>query len=467
MISRIRVPNTFVLIFSITILIAILTWIIPAGECQRIEKDGRSIIIPDSFKKIDSNPQGLGDLLKAPVEGFIEAANIIMFILFIGGVFGIFQATGTIDQFLKKIILAHYRSKFLQKALIPIMVIIFSLFGAIFGMSEEVIPFVFIFIPLAISLGYDSIVGISIPFLGAGLGFAGAILNPFTIGVAQGISELPLYSGLIYRLIVWIIVTFTGVVWIVRYANKVKKNPEFSPVYEIDKGRKIQPVEDVLNSDVTLNSAHKAVLGVFVLTIFLLIFGVYRYQWYINEIAALFLASGIIAGLIGKIGLNRIAENFIDGAKSIAGAALIVAFARGILIVAENGRIIDTILSSLSNSISVVHPVISAQIMVVIQTCINFFVPSGSGQAAFTIPVMSALSDLVGITRQTAVLAFQFGDGFTNMIIPTSAVTMGVLSVAKIPWEKWAWWLIKLEIILFILSFLLIIPPVLFNWGPF
>jgi uncharacterized ion transporter superfamily protein YfcC len=453
MTSKLKVPNTFVLIFSITILIAILTWIIPAGEFQRIEKDGRSIIAPGSYKNIDSNPQGFGELLKAPVQGFIEAANIIMFILFIGGVFGIFQATGTIDQFLKKIISAHYRSKFLQKFLIPIMVIIFSLFGAIFGMSEEVIPFVFIFIPLAISLGYDSIVGISIPFLGAGLGFAGAILNPFTIGVA--------------RLIVWIIITFVGILWIVRYANKVKKDPRISPVYEIDKGRKIPPVEDVLNSNITLDSTHKAVLSIFTLTIILLVFGVFRYQWYINEIAALFLASGIIAGFVGRIGVNKIAENFIDGAKSIAGAALIVAFARGILIVAENGRIIDTILSSLSNLISVVHPVVSAQIMVVIQTCINFFVPSGSGQAALTIPLMSSLSDLVGITRQTAVLAFQFGDGFTNMIIPTSAVTMGVLSVAKIPWEKWAWWLIKLEIILFILSFLLIIPPVLFNWGPF
>lgn len=467
MISRVKVPNTFVLIFSITILMAVLTWIIPAGEFQRIEKDGRSIITPGSFKYTGKNPQDIGALLKAPVEGFIEASNIIVFILFIGGVFGIFQATGTIDQFLKKIISAHHKSGFLQKFLIPIMITVFSLFGAVFGMSEEVIPFIFIFIPLAISLGYDSIVGISIPFLGAGLGFAGAILNPFTIGIAQGISELPLYSGMVYRLIVWIIVTCTGIFWIVRYAKKVKKNPEISPVYEIDRKRKIQPVENVLNSNVILTPAHKTVLGIFTFTIILLIFGVYKYQWYIIEIAALFLASGILAGFIGKIGINKIAESFVSGAKSIAGAALIVAFARGILIVAENGKIIDTILSNLSSLISVVHPVISAQIMVLIQTCINFFIPSGSGQAALTVPIMSSLGDLIGITRQTAVLAFQFGDGFTNMIIPTSAVTMGVLSVANIPWEKWAWWLIKLEIILFILSFLLIIPPVLFNWGPF
>jgi uncharacterized ion transporter superfamily protein YfcC len=212
---------------------------------------------------------------------------------------------------------------------------------------------------------------------------------------------------------------------------------------------------------------HRLVLILFVIGIGILIFGVLYFKWYIPEIAALFFGLGILAGIIGRLRLNDMAVKFVDGAKAMISAALVIAFARAILVVASDGRIIDTILHGLSGLIGMAHPVFAGQLMLIVQTCINFFVPSGSGQAALTMPIMAPLSDLVSVTRQTAVLAFQFGDGFSNLIIPTSGITMGVLGIARIPWEKWARWIVPLEIILLLVGLILLIPPILFSWGPF
>jgi uncharacterized ion transporter superfamily protein YfcC len=331
-------------------------------------------------------------------------------------------------------------------------------------MSEQVIPFVLIFIPLSLALGYDTITGLGMSYLAAHAGFAAALLNPFTIGVAQGIAGIPLFSGIEYRFVTWIIITAITITFVIIYVLKIQKSPRKSPTFEKDEIRKKNLHLDKVDDFIGLTARQKLVLLTFGLGLLALVYGVLRYRWYIEEITAVFLMTGLAVGIVGRLSVKEITDAFISGAKDLVGTALIIAFARGILIVARDGHIIDTILHSASAAIGDFGPVLSSQAMFIIQTFINFFVPSGSGQAALTMPIMAPLADLVGVSRQTAVLAFQFGDGFSNMIIPTSAVLMGVLSLADIPWEKWAKWVLPLQFILLIVGFLLLIPPHLMNW---
>lgn len=462
--SRLKNPNTYLIIFSILILAAVLTWIIPPGEFSRIVKDGRTIVENGTYHSVEKNPQGIGAILTAPIKGFINAAEIIGFVLIVGGAFGIFQRTEAVDSGIKSMAKAYKKSPVVRKMLIPLFMVLFSLGGAVFGMSEEIIPFILFFVPMSLMLGYDSITGVAIPFVGSGAGFAGAFINPFTVGIAQGIAGLPPLSGIEYRIFVWVVVTAVSIFFVMRYAEKIKKNPELSPVYETDKKKRKNIDYSAIEEHEGLDKSHKRVLLVFALGMCVLVFGVLEYQWYIEEICALFIATGILVGIVGKLKVSEITDSFTEGASQLVSTALIIGLARGIFIIADEGKIIDTILFSLSGVIEDFHPVVSSQAMFVVQSLINFLVPSGSGQAALTMPVMAPLSDLVGVTRQTAVLAYQFGDGFTNLIIPTSAVTLGVLSLAGVSWEKWAGWMIKLQIVLFITGLLLLIPPYFMNW---
>ena len=464
LLKKMKSPNTFLIMSGLVIVIAILTWLLPAGEYIRVIKNGRNIVDPESFSFVGSNPQGFGEILMSPIRGFIAAAEIIGFVLIVGGAFSVFQKTEAVDSGILAIAKAHKKSKLVRLLLIPIFMTIFSLAGAIFGMSEEIIPFILVFVPMALILGYDSITGVAIPFIGAGAGFAGAALYPFTIGIAQGIAEVQLFSGIEYRIIVWFIITITAILFVTRYANRVKKNPSLSVTFANDeKKRKNLHLEKLDNFD-GIDKQHKLVLFAFLIGLLVLVFGVLKYQWFVQEICAVFLLTGIVVGVLGKLSVEEITNAFVNGAKDLIGTALVIALARAILIVATDGKIIDTILYSLSSMVEDFHPIISSQAMLIVQTLINFFVPSGSGQAALTMPIMAPLGDLVGVSRQTAVLAFQFGDGFSNLIIPTSAVTMGVLTLAEIPWEKWAKWILPLEIIFFTISLLLLIPPYFIGW---
>ncbi len=462
--SKLKAPNTYAIILSMIIIVAVLSWIIPSGEFDREEIKGREVVKKDSYHHVESNPQNIDDVLKAPIKGFVEAAQIIGFVLLVGGVFGIFQKTEAVDSAIMAIAKAHGQYRIVRKSVIPIFMTIFSLAGAAFGMSEEIIPFILIFVPMALVLGYDSVTGVAIPFVAAGVGFAGAFLNPFTVGIAQGIADLPLFSGMLYRIIVWIILTAVAIIFVVRYANKVKNNPELSITYEHDKKKKEELHFEDLEKFKGIDRKHKIVLITFLAGILCLVAGVLIYEWFIEEICAVFIFTGIAVGFLGRLTINEMTDAFLKGSKALIGTAIVIALARGILVVATDGKVIDTMLFYLSDSIKEFHPVVSSQAMFVIQSFINFFVPSGSGQAALTMPIMAPLSDLVGVTRQTAVLAFQFGDGFTNLIIPTSAVTMGVLTLAEIPWEKWARWMLPLQIILFVIGLLLLIPPYIMNW---
>lgn len=457
-------PNTIIIISSIIVLVAILTYAIPAGEFERIERDGQVLVVSGTYQETKSNPQFIDNILMAPISGFIAAAEIIGFVLIVGGAFSVFQKTEAVDSAIKSIASAYTRSKIIRIFLIPIFMLIFSLGGAVFGMGEEVIPFILIFVPMALILGYDTITGVAIPFVGAGAGFAGAFINPFTIGIAQGIAELPILSGIEYRIFVWFIITFTAILFVTFYAKKIKTKPELSPTFELDEFKRKDLQIHNHESSYKIDRQHKLVLIVFFIGLVIMIYGVLQHHWFIKEICASFILTGIAVGIAGRLTANEISNGFIKGAKDLIGTAMVIALARGILIVATDGKIIDTILHSMSTLIASMHPIFSSQAMFIIQTTLNFFVPSGSGQAALTMPIMAPLGDLVGVSRQTAVLAFQFGDGFTNMIIPTSAITMGVLSLAEVPWEKWAKWILPLELIFFILAIILLVPPYFLKW---
>jgi uncharacterized ion transporter superfamily protein YfcC len=403
-------------------------------------------------------------LALAPIRGFQHAALIVGFVLIVGGSFGVIERSGAISAFIHGLATAGGRvGRIVRRLWIPVFMTLFSLGGSVFGMGEELIPFILVFIPLSLALGYDRIVGVAIPFVGAQTGFAGAFLNPFTIGIAQGIAELPPFSGLGYRLVVWLLSTALATLFVMAYAARVRRRPETSPTFAEDQAERHELHLDESDRR-PLAQRHLAILIIFGLGMGLLSVGVMKLGWYIEEIAGLFVALGVVCGLVAKMPLGRIAETFVDGAKALMATALVIALARGILVVAEDGRIIDTMLESLSSIVGAVHPIVSAQLMFVVQMLLNLFVPSGSGQAALTMPIMAPLSDLVGVSRQTAVLAFQLGDGFSNMIIPTSGVTMGILTLAGIDWLKWARWILPLQLLLLVLSFAVLVPPFFFGW---
>lgn len=521
-----KIPHTYVIIFAIIIFSAVLTWIVPGGEYARQTKlvNGveRTVIDKASFHYIDSQPQ-TWQVFSALFEGFERQAGIIVFILMIGGAFWILNSSKSVDigiySFLKYTERLE-RHKLLNKLgvnniIIVLIMLMFSVFGAVFGMSEETIAFIVIIVPLAISMGYDSIVGVSMVFVAAGLGFAGAVLNPFTIGIAQGIADLPLFSGFGYRMFSWLVLNVVGIVWILRYAAKVKKNPKKSLVYETDKywrnrgevdmdsvelktptsswvifiltfialavfscfypettmkiGNVSQtlPMVPIATASFLIlgilslrKSMHFFILNLLLFTIVFLIIGVMGYQWYIMEIASLFFAMGILSGIAANYHPNKITAEFLEGARDIMSAALVVGLAGGILVVLENGKIIDTILNSVAGSMAGMGKLGTVSVMYVIQNFINVIIPSGSAKAALTMPVMAPFSDLVNLSRQATVMAFQFGDGFTNMITPTSGVLIGVLGVAKIPYDKWVKWIAPFMLVLIILGWLLLIPTV-------
>ncbi|MCE1189586.1 MAG: TIGR00366 family protein [Ignavibacteria bacterium] len=455
--------NTLVMVFVVVSVVAILTWVVPGGEYQREVKNGRTLVVPNSFHYIASQPQGIGALLMSPLRGFTQAAMIIGFLFIIGGAFSALQKTGAIMAAVQRVAYIFTEKPYLQKYFIPVTVTIFSIAGSIFGSSEETIPFILIFIPLCYSLGYDSILGTAIPFLGAAAGFAGSTLNPFTVGIAQSIAELPLYSGLGYRIFIWVLSTLAVIVFLIAYAKKIKKNPTKSLMYAFDQKRKEQMQLDTRSGE-RLSKQHKFVLLSFFIAMIVLIVGILEFKWYITELGALFLALGIVAGYLGKLSTQEITDAFKDGAKDMVGVALIIGCARGILVIASDGKIIDTFLYSLSGVIQNLHPVLASQAMFLMQATINFFVHSASGQAMLTMPVMAPLADVIGVSRQTAVLAFQFGEGWINPILPTSGVTMGVLGLAGISWDKWFKWMLPLQIFFLILALLLLIPPYFFNY---
>lgn len=518
-----RFPNTYVIIFGIIVLCALATWLVPGGEYVKDINTGEFV-----FQSTQSNGQWW-QVFSTFYNGFVQQSGIIVFILIIGGAFWIINKSRSIDagiyRFLERMRRLE-RNPALKRIgvdniVIVAVMLVFSLFGAVFGMSEETIAFVALVIPLAISMGYDSVVGVCMVYVAAHVGFAGAILNPFTIGIAQNIAGIPMFSGIEYRFFCWFVLTAITIVFVLWYAARVKKNPQKSFMYEHDSFWRKRIEEDAkngieyyknrasiivfaLSSAIILiftaaycsstviklgtseystpwllpvtavlylasglfalrKSVHYFILNVLGFTIIYLLIGVLAFGWYIPEISALFLAMGIICGIAMGLSANDIVKEFLNGAKDIMSAALVVGLAAGIVFILREGKIIDTILYSMANSLENAGGTGSLGLMYIIQAVVNIVIPSASAKAAITMPIMAPFADLIGVSRQATVLAFQFGDGFTNMITPTSGVLIAVLGIARIPYNKWLKWILPFVGILIIIGFLLLIPTVCFS----
>lgn len=457
-----KFPDTITIILVITLLFIGLTWIIPSGEFDRTIANGTEKIIAGSYKSVQASPQGIKAFLEAPIKGFISASQIIAFVFLVGGAFSIINMTGAINAGLFNVIeFSHKRPKH-KIFIVPFLIVLFSFAGATFGMSEEILIFILITVPMAKAMGYDAIVGAAIPIVGTGVGFGGAFSNPFTIGIAQGIAQIPIFSGMEYRIFVWFILTTCACFVITHYAIKIGKDPKKSLLFGIADEKENSNLE---TSDFKLDTARKIILYALFATILILIYGVSNYNWYINEIAALFLALAIFVSIVYRMSISKTIDAFVLGAKDMMTAALVIGLAKGLLIITQEGKIIDTILNSIVSITQNTPKAVSAECIFFFQSFLNFFIPSGSGQASLTMPIIIPICDASEISRQMAVLTFQLGDGFTNLIIPTSGVTMGALSLAKIPYSKWFKWMLPRMVVFLIASMLLILPPLyLFNW---
>lgn len=458
----IKVPHTLVIIAAIIMIVSIATYLIPGGAYETVVNEaGKNVVVDGTFKYTESQPQNLFKVLQAPIQGIVDGAEIIAFLFIVGGAFNLIAETKAINFGIIRIVNLFKGKEIL---LLPIIIFLFSLGGATFGMSEEAVPFISILAPLTLALGYDSIVAVAITYLACILGFSSAMLNPFTVGIAQSIAGIQVYSGIELRTVIWFITTLVGTAFIMAYAMKVKKNPKKSLVYESDqiKRKNLQNFEDK-KGDFTLS--HKIILLAFAIAIGVIVWGVLEKGFWIPEIAAVFLAVGVISGILGKLSPDEMANAFIEGAKEMIGPAIMIGFARGIIVIAENANIIDTILYNLSNAIGSLPSLLAAYVMYPIQMFINFFINSGSGQAALTMPILAPLGDLVGISRQLTVLIYQLGDGFSNAMFPTSGVLIACLGIAGVPYGKWLKWIIPLQIILFALSIGFITIASLIGWA--
>ena len=502
--GKIRVPNTYVIIFAVILLAALATCLMPGG-------------VPQTWQ-----------VFSAIYEGFSQQAGIIAFVLVIGGAFWVVNSTKAVDEGIMKFIgeVQHLEKySLIRKAgvgniVIVLVMLLFGLFGAVFGMSEETIVFVAVVIPLAKSLGYDEFIGVCMVYVAAHVGFAGAMLNPFTIGIAQDMAGLPLFSGIEYRVVCWLVLMSVAIAFVLWQASNVKKQrlgsagfvpetassaeelPEarsgklrtwicfaaisvallmFAYNYAADCVVKVGSAEMhtpwllwvanalfVVFSLISLKaSVRMYILNMLMFTIVYLVIGVMGYGWYLPEICALFMALAVASGFAYGYSSDDIAKEFVAGAKDIFSAALIIGFAAGIIVVLKNGEVIDKMLGSMASALENTGRVGALGTMYGLQTFINLFIPSASAKAAITMPIMAPFSDMINVSRQATVLAFQFGDGFTNMITPCSGVLMAVLSVARIPYEKWVKWIWKFILFLIVVGFLLLLPTLFLTLAGF
>ena len=435
---KMKVPNTYVIIFLLLVLSAVATWLVPGGQYVRAD-DGTL-----SYEAVERVPQ-TWQLFPAVYHGFVKQAGIIIFILVVGGAFWLLNATGAVSAGIGRFI-ARVGKR--DKWVLVAVTLLFSLGGAVFGMSEETIPFVGMVVPLMLSMGYDAFMGMLIVYVASNVGFSSAFLNPFTVGIAQGMADLPLFSGLGYRLVCWSLLTALLIVFVLIYAAKTRNKSDVS--------LEAAPAPEAL----TLRQ--KAILAVLGITVVMLVVGVTQWEWYLPEITGLFLLMGIVCGGIAGFSANRIAEELLAGAKDILSAALLVGFASGIIVILQDGKVVDSILHSMQKGLDGSGPTASLSAMYGIQAVINFLIPSASAKAAITIPIMTPFADMVGVSRQAMVLAFQFGDGFTNMLTPTSGVLMAALAMARIPYEKWLKWVWKGTLALLLIGLVLLLVTVAF-----
>ncbi len=433
-----RVPHVFALMFLITIIMAILTWVIPAGEYERIKVGARTVVVADSFKVVDSNPQGFWQVFDAVVKGWIQSASMIFMVFFVGGAIKILEETGTIRVGMNRIVHKLKGKEFLA---VTVIMILMSIGGATGVFANPVIALIPLGILLAKGLGYDAVVGFAIIYLGSYAGFNVGWGNVFTVGIAHEIAELPMFSGFGVRVLFHIVNVALCVGFVYLYAKKIKTDPTKSLLYSAEEtAEEHNHFEEQEHMDLR----HILCTLIVFFGFGMIIYGSLQLKWGINHYSVIFFMMAVFCGLIGGLGINGTSSNFVKGAGNMAYAALVIGMARAISVVMTDGKIIDTVVYYLSLPIAKYGPVIGANLMFFANTVLNFFIPSGSGQAVTVMPIMVPLADLTHITRQVAVQAFQFGDGLSNCFIPTSSVLMGCLGLASLSYEKYVKWVFPL-----------------------
>lgn len=460
--KRFELPDAYVMLFLLALVFAVLSYIIPPGEYVRVvdEATGRTVVDPNAFHYLDTRtPISFFGFFAAFFQAFANMSDMIFFTLIISGAFQIIRSTGAIDA---GIVALTKRVQGIEIIAIPILTFCFSLFGCFMGSAEEMLPFYPMTVSLCLALGFDSLTGVAIVLCGAGAGFAGAMMNPFTIGVAHGIADLPAYSGLGYRAVIYITMVIATIVVIMRYASKIKKDPTKSLMYGQDIG-------DLKMDwgDIPFTGRHKAVLLLFVGGIAWMAVGVAKFGWYFKELSAVFIIVGLFLGIVGGLNADAIAKNFVKGMSDMVYGACLIGVATTVSVIMSETMILDTVIHALASLIQGATPTISAILMLFVQTLLNFFVPSGSGQAAISMPIMAPLADILGITRQTAVLCFQFGDGFSNIVYPTVGFMMAGLALGKVKWQVWIKFAWKMFLTWIVLAIIFAVIAVQIHFGPF
>ena len=456
-------PNTYVIIIIMMIVAVLLTWIIPSGEFERVkdEVSKQSIIIPGTFKYIENNPISFLQIPVYIMKGLAKASDIVFLVIIVGGAFNIIIETGMFQSFAGRLTKVFSNKEVL---IIPAFSTIFALACTTMGVNTF-IGFAPIAVIIARSIGYDAIVGVSMVALGGAIGFSTGTFNPFTTGVAQSIAGLPIFSGVGYRficLVVFLIVTNIYIIW---YAKKVKANPEASVVYEMEQENKKVEVSEKKHDKI--EGKHYLVLLVVIACFVLLVYGSQNWKWKLQENAAMFLWMGVLSGFAYGFGPSRIAEEFTKGAKKLVYGALMIGMANGISLILADGKILDTTVQYLGGLLVVLPSHAQAAGMFLMQLLINGLITSGSGQAAATMPIMLPVADIIGMTKQTAVLAFNFGDGLSNYILPTSSALMGFIAMVGISYSNWMKFMWRLFLIWTVVGAVLVIVANSINYGPF
>ncbi|MCH3949842.1 MAG: TIGR00366 family protein [Acidaminococcus sp.] len=432
--SKWALPHVFVLLFGIIVFATIMTWVLPAGEFNRVaNKAGQKIVQAGTYHLVDAHPIGFFEMFKCIYLGMKDAAPVILFVFIAYAFIGLIIGSGAFDGLVAKM-LRVIKGK-ARVAIVPIFMLIISFASSTVGISEEALPFIPIFVGICIAMGYDAIVGMSIVSCATAIGYAGAFMNPFTVGTAQAIAELPIMSGSGFRILSHLAMVAVASVYVVRYALKIQANPEKSYMYGIENEFAVS--EEELDKH-PFTFRHILVLAVFFAGVIILVYGCKNFGWYFTELSALFMIMGLISALLVGWNPNQIARALEKSFKDIAGACMMIGFARGILIVMQTGRVMDTFVYGMFMPLSGMPRLFAAEAMLIVQTLLNFLIPSGSGQAVVSMPIMAPLADLLGLSRQLAVLCFQFGDGLSNIMWPTTTlpIACGIAGVSMSKWWK-------------------------------
>lgn len=457
-----QLPHIYVILFLLMVAAAIATYFVPAGEYERVPgPEGRETVDPASFQRVEQNPTGVEDFILAIPNGLMDAADVVFFTFIIGGMFMVLRRTGIIELGVEKLTRVFANRSI---ALIPVLVTVFALVATLIGTPELSLVYIPVLLPLLIALGYDSVTAAAVALIGTATGFTAGVLNPINTGLAQQISNIPLWSGIGYRAIVFVVIVSVGFLYIMRYARNVKADPESSLVYEEDTEKR-ELYRGVDQAEERRATTRQKVAGVATLAFFgVLVYGVLGLGWFFLEMSGLFIVMGAVVGLIAGLTTTQICEAFNQGFRDVLMGAIIVGVARSVAVVMEEGQILDTVVNGLGVVVGTLPGILGAVGMYVAQLSFNLIVPSGSGQAVVTMPIMAPLSDLIGITRQTAVLAYQLGDGLANIIYPTSGYFMAALVIAGVSWEKWVRFFWPLMLIWIVLSMVLVVIAQAVQW---